>query len=497
MAWLSDWAKRKSLTIDHLKIDADLSWFPVAVIIDGDSDFFGELSSDTDKLKVAFTKSDETTQLYFECEHFDATAQKAVYHVSKSDWTISSASDTEFYIYFDSSKADNTTYGNTTGNSPATNVWDSNFEGVWHLDETSSPLQDATSNNLDLSQEGTAGLSYNVDSLVSKGVQYGSGTSQADHRANANFGTYYTAEILVKFNNIYDWNSILYNNNWSGFNMYTLSDGTLRAGTGTSTRIETSSGYLTASTWYHLAIVLSSGGHRLYKNGTQTHSNSNTPTPSWGTFKISNYDSSGLDGIVDEVRVSSTARSAAWVKATYNSLFDTLLTWGSLETYSAGTTITVSKGFLISTPFLTSLSNTISLERQFLSSTGYSLSKILSVFKGNLVSTGKKLNLSSKKGISKSELISKTTSLSLKDIVISEKVELSSIGRTLEKKLEKEIGKMEIISIGFSLQKLIAALVKEWKRFYIDVKPEVPKFNSSRIVPKGEKIKGQKPVFET
>jgi len=34
----------------------------------------------------------------------------------------------------------------------------------------------------------------------------------------------------------------------------------------------------------------------------------------------------------DEVRFSNTARSVAWIKATYASLWDTLLTYGDEET---------------------------------------------------------------------------------------------------------------------------------------------------------------------
>ena len=37
-------------------------------------------------------------------------------------------------------------------------------------------------------------------------------------------------------------------------------------------------------------------------------------------------------GIIDELRVSKTDRAAAWIKATYNTLWDTLLTYGSEET---------------------------------------------------------------------------------------------------------------------------------------------------------------------
>ena len=43
-----------------------------------------------------------------------------------------------------------------------------------------------------------------------------------------------------------------------------------------------------------------------------------------------------FNGIQDEVRISSTARSAAWIAATYDSLWDTLLTYGSEETAGAG-----------------------------------------------------------------------------------------------------------------------------------------------------------------
>ena len=39
-----------------------------------------------------------------------------------------------------------------------------------------------------------------------------------------------------------------------------------------------------------------------------------------------------FDGIMDELRISSTARSSAWQNATYDSLWDTLLTYGSEET---------------------------------------------------------------------------------------------------------------------------------------------------------------------
>ena len=42
--------------------------------------------------------------------------------------------------------------------------------------------------------------------------------------------------------------------------------------------------------------------------------------------RLGPYTVYDFQGIIDEVRISSTARSAAWIKATYNSLWDSLIT---------------------------------------------------------------------------------------------------------------------------------------------------------------------------
>jgi len=64
---------------------------------------------------------------------------------------------------------------------------------------------------------------------------------------------------------------------------------------------------------------------------TSVTMNTNVDVTSIGRFGDSspgNY----FTGIIDEVRISSTARSSAWIAATYDSLWDTLLTYGAEET---------------------------------------------------------------------------------------------------------------------------------------------------------------------
>lgn len=151
MGQLSGWKYRQKITIDRTKFDStDVTHFPITVFLEGNTDFWNEMGSG-DSQKVAFTKSDGTTELYAEIEQYDSVNNKAVYHVSKSGWTINNdgAEDDYIYIYYDSSHADNTTYIGDTNSTPAENVWDSNFKVVYHMADGADPshVYDSTSNN--------------------------------------------------------------------------------------------------------------------------------------------------------------------------------------------------------------------------------------------------------------------------------------------------------------------------------------------------------------
>jgi len=79
MAWLGSWAKRIKLTISNTNVDSDLSNFPILVYLSassgiGDVDVscvFDELASDDNRLKIAVTTDDETTECYVEIERWD------------------------------------------------------------------------------------------------------------------------------------------------------------------------------------------------------------------------------------------------------------------------------------------------------------------------------------------------------------------------------------------------------------------------------------------
>jgi len=139
MAWLSNWKKRVKLSIDNGDIGSTLTDFPILIYLSASSGInsedisfvFDELQSNDNRKKIAVTKDDGITQCYVEIERWDHALEKAWLHVKVP--SISSSVDTDLYLYYDSTHADNTTYVGDTGS--RTEVWNSDYKAVWHLNE--------------------------------------------------------------------------------------------------------------------------------------------------------------------------------------------------------------------------------------------------------------------------------------------------------------------------------------------------------------------------
>jgi hypothetical protein len=133
--WLSGWTNRKEITVSHANVGStNLVNFPLLVKITSDSDLSRALASGAD---IRFTASDGTTILSYERESWsggNGSAATATFWVRVP--TISYTNDTTIYIYYGNSSA--------SDGQNATDVWDSNYQGVWHLG--SSLTTDSTSN---------------------------------------------------------------------------------------------------------------------------------------------------------------------------------------------------------------------------------------------------------------------------------------------------------------------------------------------------------------
>jgi len=344
MGWLSGWDKRIKLTVQHADIDADVSHFPVTVFLSsthGDC-VFDELTSDANRTKIAFTKSDGTTQMYGEIEKWDDANEVAIIHVSLSGWSISSSADTDFYMYYDSGHAANTTYIGDIDSTPGHSVWDSSYKFVCHMvDATTSSVKDSTSNGNDGTKT-SASNPCEVNGKVGKGQDFSSDAIRligaTPTLSNLTLEAVCKADVVSseRFLITRDDTGTMALDWWFGNDRgYSK---VLGCPNGIFSLVaKSTSTVFSVSTWYHAVFTWDSTTAVLFMNG------SSVPGSSGGSGAMISSDELNIgarksggevnwDGIIDEVRISNSARTAAWIKATYNTLWDTLLTYGSEET---------------------------------------------------------------------------------------------------------------------------------------------------------------------
>jgi len=352
MSWLSGWRRRIKLTIDHDDIDAALSWFPVLVYLSTSSGIggvdvscvFDELESDDNRKKIAVTKADGVTQLYVEIERWDDANEVAWLWVSRNGWAIADDADTVIYLYYDSSKPDNGSYVGDTNSTPAENVWDTSYELVAHArdDPDTSHVKDSTSNNNDgaktdadepveaAGQIDKAQAFDGTDDEIDFGypVALGELTIEWWMKSDQGFGAYSTILEFVS--------AAAY----IGFHIKSaVGEWYLRLGVDNVRRFI--GGLADITGWHYYVLYLAGSGQNDIDNSAHWQDNSqltNSDTvktggiTAWDEFVVGGGETYGFtDCVIDEVRVSSGARTAAWRKASYESGRDDLLAFGSEE----------------------------------------------------------------------------------------------------------------------------------------------------------------------
>jgi len=127
--------QRIKFTVDHTKIDSDVTWFPITLFMTDSQmeEIFAEFDSDEDFDRCAITTSDEETQIYGDCELFDDSEELGIYHVAKTGVVTDDDVDTDYYFYYDNDADHNTTYISKSGGTAAQSVYDANYEAVYHM----------------------------------------------------------------------------------------------------------------------------------------------------------------------------------------------------------------------------------------------------------------------------------------------------------------------------------------------------------------------------
>jgi len=363
MAWLGTYAKRIPITIEYTfggtqRVDATVADFPVLVYIsaasgisdDDASCVFDELTSDENALKIAVTTSDGTTECSVEIEKWDDANEKAWLWVKVP--SVSHTADTPLYLYYDADHAASTkdnSAGNKVGlcadGSAATHaVWDANFKMVHHMTgANAAALDDSTSNNNDVTDPDVGAPTYDQAGKIANAVEF-DGTNDAlnvPDSADFDFAGDFTLElwgiphtpdaykVLLQRYDVGDKDGYL-------LCTYSTGNGNWRSVTYVNPAAVTcDSDGDSSGGWQHIVLARSGTTNTLYVDGV-----AQTDTEELGGAIASDeilhiaesYEgTSRFDGLIDEVRISDDDRSAAWIKASYYSGADNLLTWGSEE----------------------------------------------------------------------------------------------------------------------------------------------------------------------
>ena len=364
MAWLTNWAKRIELTIDSTKVDSVLSNFPVLVKISNSSGIdttdvtsvFTELGSDSNRKKIAATTDNGITQCYVEIERFDYANSVAWLWIKIP--SIASGASTIFYLYYDSGQADNTTYIGDTTDAAAQSVWDSNFVGVWHMSQDPSggagAIKDSTPHVNHGTSDGTMLTEDLVDGKVGKGIDFDGGDDYIDigDVSILDGAVACTFEIILNRTSftadgafIRKWasgqQSFVFGQSASEsdqLRMLINDTGAVNVLTGETTNANIAN----STTVYAVGVWGGSNTLTIYENAVSrniSYSFQNTPVSIADTTEhlslSGRYNAGSPDsftnGVSDEIRISNTDRSAAWIKATYYSNWDTLITYGTQE----------------------------------------------------------------------------------------------------------------------------------------------------------------------
>src|SRR5579883_1975125 len=323
----------RTVTIDHTKVpNTDQSNFPM--LFSGTYPYLATVANggnvqNANGYDIYFSSDAAgTNKLNFERESYNASTGQVIFWVQVP--AVSHTSDTVIYLQYGKAYI-------TTDQSNKTGMWN-NYKGVWHFDEASGSAVDSTS-------YGTSGT---ITGTVIQGTTGAIGTgysfsgSSGNHVSMGNPGdghldfgtTSFTYSAWIKMTsaptsgNYYVW---FYkggsNSATAGYNMEINSlpvvDTNIADG---ATIVQSYLSTITPLQWTYVVGVVdrSSQLFYLYKNGTQIGSSSIssvgsvTSTQSLWLGEQNSGSQYPLNGSIDEVHISSGAKSADWIATEYN-----------------------------------------------------------------------------------------------------------------------------------------------------------------------------------
>lgn len=320
------YAYYKTITIDKTKVSggSDLSNFPVLVKIATDNDLRtvangGHVQSNSGYDIVFAADSGGSSLLSFEREVYTASNGQFIAHVKVP--TLSASSNTIIYLLYGDS--------GVTTEQGGTGAWNSNYKGVWHLNESSGNISDSTSNGKTMSSAGSS--NYSQTGQIYKGIDTNAdGDFGVSSVANLTAESYVNVEAICKLDTYQTYGMVFFHGANGGYVILRFdapSTCLFYNVLTTGSAIASATGF-TTGVWYHVFCRLRKGDKSyVMVNGVETSgtggnyylSNVYTEYASIGAFNHTT-PSQKFDGIIDEVRLSVGDVGAGWATTSYNSL---------------------------------------------------------------------------------------------------------------------------------------------------------------------------------
>lgn len=334
--YLAGYSYRRKVVINSSQVAADLTGFPL--LFSGSSADFkttasGGAVTNPSGYDIVFIGPDGVSPLPFEIDSFDGAAGSIRAWVKLAN--LPGSYDSFFYIY----------YGNSAISSSQENssqVWNGNYRAVWHLNETSGGV----SSIVDAGPFGYNGTDMNGPLMNQPGKISGAlkfdgvddyidlGTAHiVDNSVNFTFSTwlYLTAAPggMQDFS-IWDRRRLPENDSFA----FSIGD----YGPAGNSQIKVaysdagptlnwidhlSNSNIPVPGWVYVAVVFDGTNLNFYYNGTPDGSMPFTPSPYIAGFgqaigRAGEVHGNYYMGWIDELRISDTNRSSAWIATEYN-----------------------------------------------------------------------------------------------------------------------------------------------------------------------------------
>jgi hypothetical protein len=333
--WNNNWQYRLGLQFDNGQQGETLVNFPVLVTLDLSNFNYSKVKADGSDIR--FIDEDGTTELKYHMEKWNPSGESHIWvNVTKIE---GSSSHDSIWMY----------YGNPlAGNSQdVSGTYDTDFMGVWHLNESSGTLYDATSNDHHGTQSG--GVTYGATGQVDGAVNFDGNDDMVSVPDDPELEppNDMTIEAWVNFEVL---SSTLGRPQtpvakrhsvapWQSYELLLNSGDNFRFGWANSSGPNEYAGWNgppMLNTWYYIVGVKDGDTLRFYLDGGTsgcfTNTAEGTMLQSDFALRIGDDEGEVIFGTVDEVRLSDIARSADWIKAQYLSMRNNFISFGLEET---------------------------------------------------------------------------------------------------------------------------------------------------------------------